>query len=61
LADPSLRNAQQHGGLADRKLRGEAPQELGGAGGDLSGGALLLAAAGAQPSGRLSSTGPPVR
>src|SRR5580704_5012999 len=53
LADPSLRNAQQHGGIADRKLRGEAPQELGGVAGDLSGGALLLAAAGAQPAGPL--------
>jgi hypothetical protein len=30
LADPALRNAQQHGGIACRKLCGEAPQELGG-------------------------------
>jgi DNA-binding XRE family transcriptional regulator len=27
LADPSLRHAQQHGGIAGRKLRGEAAQE----------------------------------
>jgi hypothetical protein len=44
LADPALRNAQQHRRIADRKLRGEAPEELRGLAGDLSGGALLLAA-----------------
>ena len=53
LADPSLRNAQQHGGIADRKLRSEATQELGGVAGDLRGGALLLATTSAQPAGPL--------
>src|SRR5579862_8161697 len=53
LADPALRNAQQDGGIADRKLRGESFEELGGVAGDLSGGPLLLAAAGTQPAGSL--------
>ena len=53
LADAALRNAQQHCRIADRKLRGEAPEELRGLAGDLSGGALLLAAAGAQPACRI--------
>jgi hypothetical protein len=53
LADPALRNAQQDSGIADRKMRGEAPQEFGSVASDLGGGALLLAAAGAQPAGPL--------
>jgi hypothetical protein len=53
LADPPLRNAKQHSGIADRKLRGEATQELGGVAGDLRRGALLLATTGAQPAGPL--------
>jgi hypothetical protein len=53
LANPALRNAQQYGSVANRKLRSEAPEELGGVAGDLSSGAVLLAAAGAQPTGPL--------